>query len=1056
MGSRVTGSSKHNSLPVFGYSLESILAKDAVYMQQCRNVSGSHIEEDDEEAENASSTARVPIALIKFLKYLSSPEALEREGLFRVAAPVKAVRELRDAIEKAGSLDFSKLDPYEGINVVAALLKQWIREIPDGIVPKKYFQPLLDAGTSGIKLQSVIQTLPKPNRDFLQYIMRYLFKVAGHSSVNLMKVNNLVIVFAPTLFRCPNAPAAASIHSGSGSPASAGNPEKYLVESMQVTKIMAALMDNFETIFKSCELQQLKQSKSSRASLSKKASKDEVDEAKSLSSVLSSTSTKVNSSSGKSLVLNEPTLSQREMIDDAVARTIGSMLFTKDPSYDSSQGITPVGQIHRTSATNIAIISELKKRLSISPSAAKENRDLEDQEADELSTNEDTFQQETKNYSVSGEGLGAQLRPKPPSKRAPAPPQDTSNRIEDTPGLSNRDGMVFDDSFVIKSRSTDSSTPDPPMTKKKSVTFSNPNISSSRDLAPKLQPALFVTGRATPPPPNRPAPAAPTHSAPSPMPGKLIPSHHHDEHSSINDGDDELSYQTEVQPISERAVKIVADANSDDESEREESPRSRLLVPKRGADFTDKPIGSIGSSVSQLTAHVTSSDLLSPTSSSSLNPVKVSLHISPPPHSASMESHQSTRIYSSSPNLERLSGSNTSSGSSIQRRSTHRAKSGGSPRRGSSGNSSGRNSLMPLGNMDGDSARTLGSNWKSEGRTASGPSSNNTSAFDLPTESKNSPYLNHRKKKHAAKDQLRKGKNSTPNLTESAKDHSGPKRASSLSSQEPFHSLSNGLCDSETDSHAPVVVESVNYIVLHEEFRQLRGKLKLLKNNGCEILKADRLRYKQLSGILKDRGFQALSDSQSDSLNDAIESSQDTIQISGTAKSSLERLARKRLRERRPKEIKDMSMEQILEEKTAVKRELAHLKAQFKEDSSLYSQEGKEVMRELYARYCELKSSIEARTDSTSESSFQTRDIPQKLNSELERYAILRHEKKMLQLQLHNYQNEFIKRTGRRVKTAEDRAPVQGEYQRYKELRQSIEDIESRLKVDVNALNDDG
>ncbi|ORY40426.1 hypothetical protein BCR33DRAFT_719418 [Rhizoclosmatium globosum] len=106
-----------------------------------------------------------------------------------------------------------------------------------------------------------------------------------------------------------------------------------------------------------------------------------------------------------------------------------------------------------------------------------------------------------------------------------------------------------------------------------------------------------------------------------------------------------------------------------------------------------------------------------------------------------------------------------------------------------------------------------------------------------------------------------------------------------------------------------------------------------------------------------------------------------TLQIS--AKSSLERLARKRLRERRPKDIQDMSVEQLMEEKTAVKRELAHLKTQFKESSNLYTPEDKEIMRELYSRYCDIKSCIESRMDSSSSLRMSTDEI-RVSNSELE------------------------------------------------------------------------
>jgi hypothetical protein len=54
-----------------------------------------------------------------------------------------------------------------------------------------------------------------------------------------MGIQNLVIVFAPNVFRCPSAPYGSN----------KGNPEKHLVESMQVTKCLATILENFAEIF---------------------------------------------------------------------------------------------------------------------------------------------------------------------------------------------------------------------------------------------------------------------------------------------------------------------------------------------------------------------------------------------------------------------------------------------------------------------------------------------------------------------------------------------------------------------------------------------------------------------------------------------------------------------------------------------------------------------------------------------------------------------------------------------------------------------------------------
>jgi hypothetical protein len=122
-------------------------------------------------------------------------------------------------------------------------------------------------------------------------------------------------------------------------------------------------------------------------------------------------------------------------------------------------------------------------------------------------------------------------------------------------------------------------------------------------------------------------------------------------------------------------------------------------------------------------------------------------------------------------------------------------------------------------------------------------------------------------------------------------------------------------------------------------------------------------------------------------------------------------------------------------------------------------------MRDLYNRYCELKAHLEGSgisgsissssinlfhsssspsspTRSRPSSSANTNNHYNKNNhgdgvggggeDNMKMYKKLRYEKKMLQIQLHKYQDEFQKLHGRAIKTAEDREPIRGEYKRYK------------------------
>jgi hypothetical protein len=55
-------------------------------------------------------------------------------------------------------------------------------------------------------------------------------------------------------------------------------------------------------------------------------------------------------------------------------------------------------------------------------------------------------------------------------------------------------------------------------------------------------------------------------------------------------------------------------------------------------------------------------------------------------------------------------------------------------------------------------------------------------------------------------------------------------------------------------------------------------------------------------------------------------------------------------------------------------------------------------------------------------------------DAKLEEYKSLKKEKRKLQILLHEFQNNFVEKTSRKVSTKEDRKPIQKEYDRYQVL----------------------
>ncbi|KAI9204950.1 uncharacterized protein BJ171DRAFT_504161 [Polychytrium aggregatum] len=158
---------------------------------------------------------------------------------------------------------------------------------------------------------------------------------------------------------------------------------------------------------------------------------------------------------------------------------------------------------------------------------------------------------------------------------------------------------------------------------------------------------------------------------------------------------------------------------------------------------------------------------------------------------------------------------------------------------------------------------------------------------------------------------------------------------------------------------------------------------------------------------------------------------------------ALDRLELKRRAENRPYVLDDMTITQLCQEKVDIKREIYELRKSTETDQQS-GFEDHDILRELYRRYCEIRALIE-KTDgqvASAKESASLASINSPATGSMEALKKLRYEKKVLQIKLHAYQDEFMQRMGRPVQTSRDRAPIQVDYLRYKELKMILKEYE--------------
>uniref|UniRef100_A0A8C3HFU1 Rho GTPase activating protein 22 n=1 Tax=Chrysemys picta bellii TaxID=8478 RepID=A0A8C3HFU1_CHRPI len=95
------------------------------------------------------------------------------------------------------------------VHTVASLLKLYLRELPEPVIPFAKYEDFLscgqllskDKGEGTRELAKQVKTLPQANYNLLKYICKFLDEVQSHSSVNKMSVQNLATVFGPNILR---------------------------------------------------------------------------------------------------------------------------------------------------------------------------------------------------------------------------------------------------------------------------------------------------------------------------------------------------------------------------------------------------------------------------------------------------------------------------------------------------------------------------------------------------------------------------------------------------------------------------------------------------------------------------------------------------------------------------------------------------------------------------------------------------------------------------------------------------------------------------------------
>lgn len=160
-----------------------------------------------------NDNASVPLIVRKCVDEIEN-RGLLAVGLYRISGNARRKRQLKAQFdEDSTTVDLSE-DNYPDINVIAGILKDYLRELPEPLITESLSKLLINAAKEQVQdqdlasqkrvLSKLLVQLPQNNRETLVYLLNHFLRVIAEKETNKMDAHNLSVCFGPVLL-CPPA-----------------------------------------------------------------------------------------------------------------------------------------------------------------------------------------------------------------------------------------------------------------------------------------------------------------------------------------------------------------------------------------------------------------------------------------------------------------------------------------------------------------------------------------------------------------------------------------------------------------------------------------------------------------------------------------------------------------------------------------------------------------------------------------------------------------------------------------------------------------------------------
>ncbi len=169
----------------------------------------------------------LPRVLCTLVRLVETNGGLRSEGIFRLSGNAAEVSRLRSQLDKGAFDVVFAGDP----NTPAHLLKQWVGELPEPLVPRRVAEHVLQGVRDGLSpaqtAAAASAALPALHQAVLRELLALMRRVLQHSDENRMTTATLALVWSPNVF---------------GRDSDGGNPLAFMQNTQLQTKWMQAMI----------------------------------------------------------------------------------------------------------------------------------------------------------------------------------------------------------------------------------------------------------------------------------------------------------------------------------------------------------------------------------------------------------------------------------------------------------------------------------------------------------------------------------------------------------------------------------------------------------------------------------------------------------------------------------------------------------------------------------------------------------------------------------------------------------------------------------------------